>query len=383
MRLNYLPRLRSIHENNTQFSEERIMKCPQCQWENPDGTNTCFSCGAALLEGALSKSGGIPEGPSDPASTTTANAPSSAAAKAAAETERAARELRRKRAYSGSAEITGFSPYITQPSLGKQRVGQAEREMGWGLGVLFIVVIGVAYWVVYLNLPEDDKPYAVASPVAFLIEHVLRKPQASKVNFETYIGFEVGSPMMYDAKAALGLREVEKTIAVAPPAAAKLQTADPEPAEEPMALPDPKKSEPKHVVVAAVETVPAPAPPAPVEVAALAPVETSPPPKVEQEDTGRAPVVDRSIDSEKPPQRTKSECSSDTDKQDCAQRHVVTFKRNWGPVLAERVYTSEEMARRARDLWQREGKILEPNGRINETYVVKPKAFTPIPGHPA
>jgi hypothetical protein len=367
------------------FRGAHIMKCPQCQRENPAGTNTCFFCGTELSNGAPPKSRGIPEGPTDSTSTPTANASASATAEAAAETARAARELRRKRAYSGSAEISGSSPYITQPSLGRKRVGQVEQEISWGLGALFIVAIGVAYWVVYLNLPEDDKPYAAASPVAFLIEHVLRKPQNSKVNFETYIGFEVGSPMMYDAKAALGLREVEKTIAMAPPAAAKPRIAEPEPAEEPMAAPEPKKPEPKPVAAAAVEKTPSPVPPpqpAPVEVAAIAPVETAPLPKVEEEDTGRAPVVDRSIDSEKPPQRTKSGCSSGTDKQDCTQRHVVTFKRNWGPVLTERVYTSDEMARRARELWQREGKILEPNGRINETYVVKPKAFSPIPGHP-
>ena len=360
------------------------MKCPQCQLENPAGTNTCLSCGAVLLNGDPPKSRNSRERPADTATAPAENAQASAQAEAAAETERAARELRRKRAFSGSADITGSSPYITQPTLGRKYVGQVERDMGWGLGALFIVAIGVAYWVVYLNLPEDDKPYAAGSPVAFLIEYMLRKPQTEKVNFETYIGYELGSPMMYDAKAALGLREVEKTIATAPPAADRIEVVEQEPVEEPAAAPEPKKPEPSPV--AEVETAPVPKPPpppAPVEVAALAPVEKAlPPPKVEETDVNRVPVVDRSIDSEKPPKRTKSGCPSAND-EDCAQRHVVTFRRNWGPVLEERVYSSEEMSRRARELWQREGKILEPNGRINETYVVKPKGFTPIPGHPA
>jgi hypothetical protein len=361
------------------------MKCPQCQLENPVGTNTCLACGAAFANAAPPKSREDTDGTPESAFASAENAQAQDQAEAAAETERAARELRRKRAFSGSAEITGFSPYITQPTLGRKRVSQVEREMGWGLGALFIVAIGVAYWVVYINLPEDEKPYAAGSPVAFLIEHVLRKPQAEKVNFETYIGFEVGSPMMYDAKAALGLREVEKTMAAAPPAASVQPAVEQEPAEEPAHVPEPKKPEPKPA--AEVETAPAPAPtppPAPVEVAVLAPVETVvPATKVEQPEVSRVPVVDRSIDSEKPPKRTKSGCPAGANDKDCAQRHVVTFRRNWGPVLEERVYGSEEMSRRARQLWQREGKILEPNGRINDTYIVKPKTFTPIPGHPA
>jgi hypothetical protein len=285
------------------------------------------------------------------------------------------------RAFTGSADILGASPYITQPTVGRKRIGQAERDMAWGLGALFIISIGLAYLGVYLNLPEDEKPYAAASPMAYLIEQTLRKPKMEKVNFETYIGYEVGSPMMYDAKAALGLREVEKVMAAVPPATGKRKVvAEETPVEEPAAAPEPKKPVP----VAEVEAVPVPAPkPAPVEVAALAPAEKAvPSPGKDSSETARVQVVDRSIVSEKPPKLAKAGCSEGGNKDDCA-RHVVTFRRNWGPVLEERVYSSEEMSQRARELWQREGKILEPNGGINESYVVKPKAFTPIPGHPA
>jgi hypothetical protein len=66
----------------------------------------------------------------------------------------------------------------------------------------------------------------------------------------------------------------------------------------------------------------------------------------------------------------------------CSPQYVVSFKRFWGPVLEERVYPNRRMTRRARLLWDREGKILEVDGSINEKYVVKPKTFSPIPGYP-
>lgn len=69
------------------------------------------------------------------------------------------------------------------------------------------------------------------------------------------------------------------------------------------------------------------------------------------------------------------------DNNGCEHRYIVTFKRTWGPILEERAYSSREMSLRAQELWHREGKILEPDGEINDTYEVKPKTFTPIPGH--
>ena len=66
----------------------------------------------------------------------------------------------------------------------------------------------------------------------------------------------------------------------------------------------------------------------------------------------------------------------------CSPQYVVSFKRFWGPVLEERVYPNRKMTRRARMLWDREGKILEADGTINDKYVVKPKTFAPIPGFP-
>lgn len=66
----------------------------------------------------------------------------------------------------------------------------------------------------------------------------------------------------------------------------------------------------------------------------------------------------------------------------CNPQYVVSFKRFWGPVLEERVYPNRKMTKRARTLWDREGKILEADGTINDKYVVKPKTFAPIPGFP-
>jgi outer membrane biosynthesis protein TonB len=360
------------------------MKCPQCQLENPAVMNVCTSCGAELFPGVEKQrraSGNSPDSSS--------RIPPQQKA-AIAEAEQASREMRRKRAFSGSAEITGSSPYITQPSIGRQRVGQIERQMSMALGLLFVIVIGVAAWVVTLNLPDDEKPYA-GSPLAFLIEEALRKPN-KKVNAETYIGYEIGSPMMYDAKAALGLREVETALVEAPAAAGKTDAVQPE--QQPQVVEQvprlQKEEPPRPEKIEAMPLSPTPpaqsaATPEPVQVANLKPVEKTeppPPPEEPQASASRVPVVDRSIVSEKPRKRAKSGCMAEEGSKDCAHRHVVTFKRNWGPVLEERIYPSRDMSRRAQELWRREGKILEPDGRINDTYVLKPKSFSPIPGHP-
>jgi hypothetical protein len=352
------------------------MKCPRCQSDNPAGTHLCTSCGAELFTGAeTQRTTGGPQ----PGIPPQGQARSESASMGA---DNATREMLRKRAFTGSAEITGASPYITQPSVGTQRIGQVEREMSLTMGVLFVVGVGVAAAVIYLNLPEEDRSYA-GSPMAFLVEHALRKQSATPANFETYIGYEIGSPMMYDAKAALGLREVEKVTMEVPSGAGKLVIPEQPQAMKTKAKPvEPVVESPAPVAEAEVESVPV-TPPSPVEVAALAPVEKAalPPPKTEPADG--APVVDRSINSEKPHKQTRSGCAAENDSKDCAHRHVVTFRRNWGPVLEERVYPSREMSMRARQLWFREGKILEPDGVINETYVVKPGGFSPIPGHPA
>ena len=56
------------------------------------------------------------------------------------------------------------------------------------------------------------------------------------------------------------------------------------------------------------------------------------------------------------------------------------FQGAFGRVVEKRSYPSEEMKLRALGLWAAEWKILEPDGTINEKYVVKPK-FNPLLGH--
>jgi len=64
------------------------------------------------------------------------------------------------------------------------------------------------------------------------------------------------------------------------------------------------------------------------------------------------------------------------------QQHHVTFKGPFGIPVEKRNYPSEQMKQKALDLWDREKKILEPDGSINDKYVVKQKIGSGlIPGH--
>lgn len=332
------------------------MKCPQCRLENPAGTTVCTSCGSPLFTAADSAS------------------------------EEAARAQRRKRAFSSGVDISGSSPYITQPSAGRQRVSQVERQMSVLLGGLFVIVMAVSALAIYLNVPKEGEPY-YGSPFAAMIEHALRKP-VRNASAETWTGKEIGAAMLYDVNAQF--RDIDAMLAEAPSAAGQrtyvesatesMEPEQPRPRREKRA----KKTEP--IQEAAPEVLPPLETPTveaqPVQVAAVAPVEaTAPPPRKEPPATNQVAVVDRSITSEKPRKRLKSGCMAEEGESACGHRYVVEFKRTWGPVLEERVYPSREMSQRAQALWHREGKILEPNGKINETYVVKPKTFSPIPGH--
>lgn len=60
---------------------------------------------------------------------------------------------------------------------------------------------------------------------------------------------------------------------------------------------------------------------------------------------------------------------------------TVSFELAFGIVVESRTYPTLQMKRKALDLWKRERKILEPDGTINEKYVLRPQSPGPIPGH--
>jgi hypothetical protein len=65
-----------------------------------------------------------------------------------------------------------------------------------------------------------------------------------------------------------------------------------------------------------------------------------------------------------------------------AASYHVQFKGAFGLViLEERHYASQEMKQKALELWDSEQKILEPDGSINEKYVIKPPKAVGIPGY--
>jgi|GEM_PF-1959976 len=363
------------------------MKCPQCQQENSAGTIFCVSCGAGLIPGTRYKRRKSPE---ENAGDSAAPQFSLTEAEAAAEAERIALLLRKKSAFPGSA---GTSPYITQPSVGVERVSQIEKQMSLLLGGLLIGAVALGVLGVYLNLPEEDQPYRV-SPLAGLIEQILNKPP-HQAHMQSLADQKIGAPMLYNVNARSGLAEVEATMAKAPAAASAADTtreAQEQPpveerqekAQEQQAPEKPAPDNGEPIQMAKLETPPAqtPPPPEPVARPATSTANNAPPPAAKiHPNANKVAVVDRNIVTKKPLKRDSLGCAIDQDPQECSPGYVVTFKRVWGQVVEERIYPSSEMSRRALELWRREGKILEPNGKINEAYVVKPKTFSPIPGH--
>jgi len=70
------------------------------------------------------------------------------------------------------------------------------------------------------------------------------------------------------------------------------------------------------------------------------------------------------------------------DDESAPKNYYATFKGAFGITVEKRSYHSEQMKQKALDLWEREKKILEPDGSINDKYVLKPKpASGLIPGH--
>lgn len=62
--------------------------------------------------------------------------------------------------------------------------------------------------------------------------------------------------------------------------------------------------------------------------------------------------------------------------------YVAQFKGGLGFVsVASRTYPTEEMKKKALDMWDKDMRILEPDGTINEKYMLKKPSAMPMPGH--
>lgn len=64
-----------------------------------------------------------------------------------------------------------------------------------------------------------------------------------------------------------------------------------------------------------------------------------------------------------------------------SKEYPLKFKGAFGLTVETRTYPTPEMKARAQDLWDRDRKILELDGSINEKYVTKQQEISVIPGH--
>lgn len=345
------------------------MKCLQCQSENRAGAAMCHACGLAMPHEEQ-----VRHPPAELGNTAQVRRSPQMQNVPTSERSHTDPMLRKRRAISENASARA---YITHPSISTRQINQAEKQMNLVLGALFLGVIGTGMVAVYINYPNEDIPYA-GSPLTALIDDTLRK-HVQKNRVAIHAVHPIGSPLLYSTRVNPALKEVEAALKAAPPAAIPVANAKAAlPPVEPALRPVPE-TPPTEIVK--------------LEEPALPPLqaeEPSPPPVAESEPVlkqaelspaNKVPVIDRSIVSEKPRKRLESGCVLDEKLQDCTPRYVVTLKSKRGKVVEERFYPSREMSKKAQELWHREGKILEPNGKINDRHAQKPKTFTPFPGH--
>lgn len=79
--------------------------------------------------------------------------------------------------------------------------------------------------------------------------------------------------------------------------------------------------------------------------------------------------------------KEKEEAKEDTKEEEPFSGYKVAFKVGFGQLAETRTYPSKQMRNRALELWTLEQKILEPDGTVNDKYVLKEAEFSPIPGH--
>lgn len=108
---------------------------------------------------------------------------------------------------------------------------------------------------------------------------------------------------------------------------------------------------------------------------------TKPSPRVQpvQEIPADDPVINTATAPAQADENTKEK--EDTKEEEPFTGYKVAFKVGFGQLVETRTYPSKQMRNRALELWTLEQKILEPDGTVNDKYVLKEDEFRPIPGH--
>lgn len=110
-----------------------------------------------------------------------------------------------------------------------------------------------------------------------------------------------------------------------------------------------------------------------------------PPARVQpvQEIPADAPVVITATAPVRADENTKEKevAKENTKEEEPFTGYKVAFKVGFGQLAETRTYPSKQMRNRALELWTLEQKILEPDGTVNDKYVLKEAEFRPIPGH--
>lgn len=97
--------------------------------------------------------------------------------------------------------------------------------------------------------------------------------------------------------------------------------------------------------------------------------------------TATAPVQADETSKENEGIKEKEDAKEDTKEEEPFSGYKVAFKVGFGQLAETRTYPSKQMRNRALELWTLEQKILEPDGTVNDKYVLKEAEFSPIPGH--
>ena len=318
------------------------MKCSHCQFENPPSNTVCEGCGTVLNPhfGVKKTHAG---------STVPGNLLLGNEEELRAKAEWLAKRIQAKRALAAKLSALSDSARNPLPSISK-----IETEMSLIVGGIFVGAIALSFTAVYFDMPGHEAE-TVRGRVADLVSDA-RKEAVGEAQADT-------RPQTV-ATAQTALQPESGRPFKAAPSAATVEVSDVEPT--------------------------------PLEGAATAASSST-----ALQDTSNTVTVPKAgsnamensaADFSKPvhskrnakhrAQQLAASCVP-THQGKCNPQYVVSFKRFWGPVLEERVYPNRKMTSRARTLWDREGKILEADGTINDKYVVKPKTFSPIPGFPA
>lgn len=304
------------------------MKCPHCQFENLQGSLVCTGCGRVMSSPPYTK-----------AAIATAAIPgnllSGSEEELAAKAEWLAKRIQAKRALAARLSTSSEPPRNRFPSIPK-----IESEMSLLLGGVFAGAVALSFTTLYFNMPEHQAE-AVRGRFADFVNEA--KSEAVKAaNADTAA---VAAPPIYASPVPIQV--------------AAMQPMEPE------------------SVAADINTETVVVPESPDNLIA-SPIE---PNAATPASVAREPSKHRHKRHAKHRAPQLAAACIPGHKAMCSPQYVVSFKRFWGPVLEERVYPNRKMTRRAQSLWDREGKILEADGTINDKYSVKPKTFTPIPGY--